>query len=182
MSDRCLALEITASRFLSEQYRASFLTATFLVIWCGVYSSASAADFIGKVVGVLDGDTIEILHNGRAERVRLNGIDCPEKEQAFGKVAKQYTSTLVFGKDVTATPLGLDRYGRTIGEVTFSDGRSLNRELVRAGLAWWYRKYAPGDAVLQRLEAEAREVKRGLWADSSPIPPWEWRNAKRNRQ
>ncbi len=67
----------------------------------------------------------------------------------------------------------LDRYGRTIGEVILPDGRIVNRELVRAGFAWWYRKYAPEDETLKELEAEARDAKRGLWADASPVPPWE---------
>jgi endonuclease YncB( thermonuclease family) len=59
--------------------------------------------------------------------------------------------------------------------VLLPDGRSLNHELVGAGLAWWYRRYAPGDLDLERLESEAREAKRGLWADAEPVPPWEWR-------
>src|SRR5256886_10073124 len=74
--------------------------------------------FTGKVVGVSDGDTISVMHNGKAERIRLSGIDCPEKGQAFGQRAKQFTSALVFGKDVTVQVLGHDKYGRTIGEVT----------------------------------------------------------------
>src|SRR2546422_9117216 len=101
--------------------------------------------FTGKVVGVTDGDTISVMHNGRAEKIRLHGIDCPEKGQAFGQRAKQFTSTLVFGKEVTVTVQDSDKYGRTIGEVTLLDGRVLNHELVKAGLAWWYRKYAPED-------------------------------------
>ncbi len=86
------------------------------------------------MVGVADGDTITVLHNGKGERIRLHGIDCPEKRQAFGKRAKQFTSTLVFGNTVTVQVLDRDRYGRTVAEVLLPDGRSLNRELVRAGL------------------------------------------------
>lgn len=143
---------------------------------------AFGADFTGKVVGVLDGDTIEVLHDGHAERVRLNGIDCPEKAQPFGKKAKQVTSTMVFGKEVTIHVLGFDRYGRTIGEVILGDGRNLNRELMRAGFAWWYRKYSK-DFSLGDLEDEARLAKRGLWIDPDPIPPWEWRRRQQaNRQ
>ncbi len=69
----------------------------------------------------------------------------------------------------------LDRYGRTIGEVSPPDGRVLNRELVKAGFAWWYRRYAPEDVRLEQLENEAREAGRGLWADPNPVPPWAWR-------
>jgi micrococcal nuclease len=68
-----------------------------------------------------------------------------------------------------------DRYGRSVADVTLPDGRSLNREMVRGGIAWWYRKYAANDQVLARLEAEARQAKRGLWSQADPKPPWEWR-------
>ncbi len=102
---------------------------------------AVVQEFTGKVVGVSDGDTITVLHNGKGERIRLHGIDCPEKRQAFGKRAKQFTSKLVFGKTVTVQFVDRDRYGRTVGVVLLPDGRSLNHELVRAGLAWMYRRY-----------------------------------------
>jgi len=104
---------------------------------------------------VTDGDTITVLHNGKGERIRLHGIDCPEKRQAFEKRAKQLTSTLVFGKTVTVQVMDRDRYGRTVGEVLLPDGRSLNHELVRAGLAWWYWRYTPDDETLAQLEREA---------------------------
>lgn len=119
------------------------------------------------------------MHTGRAERIRLWGIDCPEKRQPFGTRATQFTGDLAFGKDVKVLVRDVDRYGRTVGEVILPDGRSLNRELVRAGLAWWYRHYAPRDRELERLEAEARVARRGLWADAYPVAPWEWRRERR---
>jgi endonuclease YncB( thermonuclease family) len=137
--------------------------------------SLAQADFSGTVVGVLDGDTIEVLHDGVAERIRLQGIDCPEKRQAFGQKAKQATSDLAFGKQVSIVTHGLDKYGRTIGDVIIPDGKKLNYELVRQGWCWWYRKYDPDNAELARLEADARKARIGLWTDPSPIPPWEWR-------
>jgi len=132
--------------------------------------------FSGKVVGVSDGDTITVLHNGVGERIRIYGIDCPEKRQAFGSRAKQATSELVFGKEVTVMPHGLDKYKRTIGDVKLLDGRMLNQELVREGMCWWYRKYAPTDTTLEKLEVGARAAKRGLWVELNPVPPWEWRH------
>jgi len=75
----------------------------------------------------------------------------------------------------------IDRYGRTVGEVVLPDGRSLNRELVRAGLAWWYQHYAPHDQDLERLEQQARAARRDLWADKDPVAPWEWRRAQRSQ-
>jgi micrococcal nuclease len=101
-----------------------------------------AADFTGRVVGISDGDTISVLHDGKAEKIRLNGIDCPEKRQAFGQRAKQFTSKLAFGKEVTVKTFGHDKYRRTIGDVVLADGRILNHELVKAGLAWWYERYS----------------------------------------
>jgi micrococcal nuclease len=92
-----------------------------------------AADFTGRVVGISDGDTISLLHDGRAEKIWLNGIDCPEKRQAFGQRAKQFTSKLAFGKDVTVKVSGHDKYRRTIGEVILPDGRRLHQELVKTG-------------------------------------------------
>src|SRR2546428_6090906 len=133
------------------------------------------ADFSGRVVGVTDGDTIKVMHNGKAEKIRLHGIDCPEKAQPFGTKAKQFTSEMVFGKVVTVHVTDRDRYGRTVADVILPDGRALNRELVAADLAWWYRRYAPHDRILERLEAEARAAKLGLWADPAPVAPWCWR-------
>src|SRR5437773_3020072 len=95
-----------------------------------VFASPAFADFSGRVVGVSDGDTITVMHNGRGEKIRLHGIDCPEKRQAFGTKAKQFTSEHAFGKNVTIKVKDTDRYGRTVGEVTLPDGKSLNEELV----------------------------------------------------
>ncbi|HJY82595.1 MAG TPA: thermonuclease family protein [Candidatus Binatia bacterium] len=108
-------------------------------------------------------------------------MDCPEKGQAYGKRAKQAASTLVFGKEVTLQTYGKDKYGRTIADVFLSDGTNVNHTLVKDGWCWWYRKYAPGDTILEGLEKDAREAKKGLWADPAPIPPWVYRKAKRGQ-
>lgn len=92
-----------------------------------------AADFTGQVVGVIDGDSIRVMHNGRAEEIRLNGIDCPEKGQAYGKRTKQTASELVFGKDVTLQTHGKDKYGRTIDEVFLPDGTNVTHFWQKAG-------------------------------------------------
>jgi endonuclease YncB( thermonuclease family) len=137
--------------------------------------SALAGIVTGNVTGVLDGDTIEVLNGHHADRIRLNGIDCPEKSQAFGKKAKHAASALAFRKEVTIQTYGHDKYKRILGDVILPDGMNLNQELVKQGWCWWYRKYAPGDTMLEGLETEAREAKKGLWADPQPVPPWEWR-------
>ncbi len=156
------------------------LYAAVVVLWCLLAPcDASADQFTGKVVGIADGDTIQVLREGKAVKVRLYGIDAPEKAQAFGTQAQKFTGDMVFQKTVTVAIRDADRYGRLVGEVKLPDGRSLNQELVRAGLAWWYRQYAPHDPTLAQLEAEARTAKRGLWADAQPVPPWQWRKGDR---
>ena len=116
-------------------------------------------DFTGPVVSVLDGDTIEVLHNTHPERLRLSGIDCPEKGQAYGTRAKQAASALAFGKDVTLDTHGQDKYGRTLADVLLPDGSNVNYMLVKDGWCWWYRKYVPGDRA---LEGHEREAPKGL--------------------
>ncbi len=167
--------------------KTSLLLFVLLLTWIPPFSRAAdfkgawanvafaSETFTGKVVGVSDGDTISVMREGKAVKVRLHGIDCPEKKQPYGTKAKRFTSDMAFGKEVTIWGKTKDRYGRIVGEVILPDGKNLNREIVDAGLAWWYQKYAPNDWILKALEAGARAKKRGLWMDKNPIPPWEWR-------
>jgi micrococcal nuclease len=138
----------------------------------------SAPTFSGKVVSVLDGDTIEVLLNGSAQRIRLADIDCPEKGQPFGQKAKLFTSDLSMGKNVEVKARAVDRYGRTVADVILPGGNSLNAEILKAGLAWWYRDYSK-DNRLGVIESEARKARLGLWSDSKPIPPWVFRRRPR---
>lgn len=117
--------------------RTSLLLVGTLVMFLAFPVWAEA--FSGKVVAVMDGDTIKVMHRGQAEKVRLLGVDCPEKRQAFGKKAKQFTAGLVMGQEVTVIAYKKDRYGRTLGYVILPDGRNLNRELAQPGYAWWCR-------------------------------------------
>jgi micrococcal nuclease len=134
--------------------------------------------FLGKVVGIIDGDTIKVMHAGVAENIRLSRIDCLEKEQSFGTKAKLYTSDLYFQKEVTVIPKGHDRFRRTVAEITLPDGNNLNYELVKAGYAWWYPKYALSDTRLEQLESAAHKCRLGLWNNACPIPPWEFDTAR----
>ena len=136
------------------------------------------ADFSGKVVKVADGDTVEVLRDGRSVRIRLAEIDCPEKHQAYGDKARAFTAALASGKTVSVRVRTTDRYGRTVAEIFLPDGRSLNREIVKAGLAWWYKDYST-DTSLGDLEKEAARSHLGLWADPDPIPPWVYRRNHR---
>ena len=138
-------------------------------------------DFQGKVVRIVDGDTIEVLHSLRAERIRLHGVDAPEKSQAFGSRARQFTAGLVFGRIVTVREKGRDRYGRTLAQIALPDGRILNRELVANGFAWHYKRYS-SDLSLARLEEAARGEKKGLWVDAHPVAPWEFRRVEAQKK
>ena len=120
------------------------------------------------------------MHNGRAERIRIYGIDCPERGQPYGTKARQFTSDRVLEKMVTVVLKDTDKYGRTVARISMPDGSDLGTELVKAGLAWWYKHYSPHDTELEKLEREARGAKRGLWKESNPVPPWEWRHAARS--
>lgn len=128
----------------------------------------------GQVVAVIDGDTVGVMLNGSEARVRLHGIDAPEKSQPFGDRAKRDLSERVFGRVVQVDTVDRDRYGRVVGRIHL-EGRDINAEMVRAGLAWWYRQYAPDDTILADAETEARAARRGLWQNAEPVAPWEWR-------
>lgn len=133
----------------------------------------------GRVVRVADGDTLSVLDSNNTQyKVRLHGIDTPERDQAHGKAAWQALSELVAGKTVGVVVLGKDSYGRTDGTVYLGD-TDINLAMVAAGHAWWYRYYAPDNRLLEVTEREAREARRGLWASSDPVPPWEWRRQQR---
>lgn len=134
-----------------------------------------------KVIGVKDGDTFVILMDGREQTVRFAHIDCPEKKQPFGTKAKQFVSDMCFGSYITLIvneKNKFDRNKRLIAEIILADGRNLNKELVRNGLAWHFKKYSDNDEYAQ-LENEARNNKIGIWSEPNPIAPWEWRKSKR---
>jgi micrococcal nuclease len=132
-------------------------------------------EFSAPVIGISDGDTIEVLHEGVSKRIRLFGIECPKMGQAFGSTAKKFTGDLALGKTVQVRIRDVDHY---LADIMLPDGRMLNQELVRAGLAWWYGISSKADAELHRLEIEALRAKRGLWVDKNLVPPWTWQKQK----
>ncbi len=143
-------------------------------------STALSDDLItAPVVAVTDGDTIKVLAPGNKQvKIRLHGIDCPEGGQAFGKKAKQFTSSQCFGKTIQYRQVDIDRYGRTVATVYLDDGRELNLEILRAGYAWHYKRYSDRQDYAD-AEEEARRAGYGLWADPNAMPPWEWRRERR---
>ena len=136
----------------------------------------------GEVVGIMDGDTITVLNSKTIKdvKIRLYGIDCPEKGQAFGKRAKQFTSKMVYGKVVEVKVMDTDRYGRTVALVAVNK-QILNEELLKAGYAWVYYQYCHEMICHAWADYQfaAKLDKRGLWADPDPIPPWEFRRKRR---
>lgn len=131
------------------------------------------ARFTTRVIGVTDGDTITVLRGESPVKIRLQGIDCPERAQAFGVAAKRFTSELLFGRIVTVNQSDVDRYGRVVANVTV-DGQDVGLAIVRAGYAWHFLSYSH-DPILAAAEKEARAARRGLWHDEHPVPPWVFR-------
>ena len=149
-----------------------------------VCSAVTAADpphsFEAKVVKVTDGDTITVLLDKTEHTIRLEGIDAPEKKQAFGTKARQALADKIFGETVRVEWNKRDRYKRIIGRV-YLDKQDISLEMVKEGLAWHYTKYSK-EAALADAEKEARKAGRGLWADKEHVPPWEWRRERKAKK
>jgi endonuclease YncB( thermonuclease family) len=162
----------------------TWLGKTFLL--CCVLSGAavSAASIEGLVIGVSDGDTITVLDENRHQhKIRLAGIDAPEKRQDFANRSKQSLSDLVYRLHVIVETGKTDRYGRLVGKVSV-DGQDVNLEQVRRGMAWHYKAYEREQLPADRqaytdAENAARAARRGLWGIPAPTPPWEFRQTKK---
>lgn len=144
---------------------------------------AHAATISGRVVGVSDGDTITVLDDTHTQyKIRLSGIDAPEKKQAFGNISKKSLSDLVFDKQVTVDWQKLDRYGRTVGKVLVN-GQDVNLVQIKKGMAWFYKKYQNELILDDRLaylhaQESAEHNRLGLWKDQEPTAPWDYRKQR----
>ena len=135
----------------------------------------------GYVVKVLDGDSLRVKKGGKVYEIRLYGIDTPEYGQRYRDQAKRFTKARTYKKTVSIEQKDVDQYGRIVALVK-SQGRLVNRELVKDGLAWVYPKYCRDTKLcnsMKKDEKKARKAKRGLWKDKNPLPPWKWRLAKK---
>jgi endonuclease YncB( thermonuclease family) len=151
------------------------IRAFFAILFLSCGTKLSAETLTGRVVGVSDGDTITVLdETNHQTRIRLHQIDAPEKSQDFGARSKQSLSDLVSGKQVSVEVATTDKYGRTVGKVLVGDVDA-NLEQVKQGMAWVYRQYANDPAYFAAEEA-AKSGKLGLWSQSNPAPPWEFRH------
>lgn len=154
-----------------------------LILLFSFTAITEAATLVGHVVGVTDGDTITILDATKTQyKIRLAGIDAPEKKQAFGNISKKSLSDLVFDKVVSIQYNKEDRYGRIVGKVLI-DGVDANLEQVKLGMAWWYKKYQNEQSQQDRLDylhaqEYAENERLGLWVENAPIAPWDFRKSR----
>ncbi len=136
-------------------------------------------DFTGRVVRVADGDTVSILDaRNKQHKVRLYGIDTPERDQPYGKKSRAVLSKWVADEYVGVVVVEKDDYGRTVGTL-YHEETNINAAMVASGNAWWYRHYAPNNRLLAESEKTARKQALGLWSEQDPIPPWDWRRSQR---
>jgi endonuclease YncB( thermonuclease family) len=163
------------------------------LIFATLVMSTAHADILGKVVAVTDGDTIKVLDYNRVlHKIRLTGIDAPEKAQPFGNASRKHLASMVAGKEVRVETLKNDRYGRVLGKVWVQPrdcpdcGKTLNANhaQILSGMAWWYQDYARDQSAEDRgryksAVDEARGRKLGLWSEPDPVPPWAWRRGQR---
>jgi micrococcal nuclease len=164
--------------FVSDLLPCAIMRVYIFALVAVCFLSCVPVEQNGKVVKVVDGDTFDIVDENRTTRIRLFGIDAPERGQAFNKRARAFMDSLVAGKQIRVVVRNKDRYGRTVGDAYLSDGTYVNAEIVRAGYAWQFRKYST-DPEVARLENAARSQRLGLWEDAHAIPPWEFRKGKR---
>ena len=143
------------------------------------YHTATNETVSGKVNKIVDGDTFDILTDKKTTiRIRMNGIDCPERKQNYYKVCKDALGSYIFGKQVQLITQGTDQYKRTIADV-YVGNNYINLQMIANGYAWHYKKYSK-DGVLAKAEVEARYNKLGLWQLLNPLAPWDFRNSKKH--
>jgi endonuclease YncB( thermonuclease family) len=154
-----------------------------LALGVGKPATARKADAQVKlfVTAITDGDTINILDTQKTEhKIRISGIDAPEKAQPFGSKSTANLGRLAFNKDAQADCPKRDRFGRLVCKVTV-DGTDVGLQQVTDGMAWWYRKYAKEQLgadqdSYEQAETMAKLRRIGLWGEVNPVPPWEWRH------
>lgn len=146
--------------------------------------AANKETIFARVVGISDGDTVTVLAEGNKRiKIRLQGIDAPERSQAFGMRSRQNLAKMIFGKNIQIKSQGLDKYQRTLGTIILDD-EDINEQQIKDGFAWFYRRYekdlTPEQAArYEEAETDAKNNQRGLWADANPTPPWDYR--KKNK-
>jgi micrococcal nuclease len=175
---------VAASSFINKTFQQLFLLSRYWLTIMLVSSFVSCTTapqeeevgemISGKVVGIADGDTFTLLTEDKSQKkIRLYGIDCPEKRQPFGSVAKQKLSELIFGKQVQVEFRTYDRWRRIVG-IVFCNDQNINEAMISTGMAWHFTRYDDNPRWIT-LQERTKKKRIGLWSDDSPTPPWEWR-------
>lgn len=152
----------------------------FWAVLLGV-TVASAQKFAVRVVGISDGDTFTVINQDKLQlKIRIFGIDAPEKGQDFGNKAKQALSDFIMGKVIQIDVQSKDSWGRLISYVYTPEGRDVSLLMLQEGMAWHFVKYDDTEKYA-RAEAKARTKKKGLWSQPNPIAPWDYRSGKRRK-
>ena len=169
-------------RFNLNKFLVLILLSIFSFGQSQLKENLSHKTFSAKVIGISDGDTMEILYKKNPIKIRLAHIDSPEKRgtQPFGNQAKIVLSNLCFGRIVTIKADRYDRYKRLIAVVINDKNQNINKQMLKLGMAWHYKKYSK-DSDYANLETEARKNRVGLWQDNAPIAPWLWRENKKKK-
>ncbi len=147
--------------------------------------ASSAYAFPARIMNVIDGDTVDVQPEtgGERVRVRLHGIDAPERKQPYGEAAREFVFNIALFENVDVEPVGKpDRYGRLVAIILLPDGESLQALLLAAGLAWVWPRYCRDCREWQNVHDAARAAGRGLWAEPDPVPPWMWRRTMKGRE
>ena len=146
----------------------------FLMIFACI--TLQAETLMGKVVRIADGDTFTLLVEKKQHRIRLYSIDAPDTKggQPYSQKSKDYLASMIAGKTVHVGAKDTDRYGRYLGVVSTSDIKDVNLEMIRSGMAWHY-SYYDNTPAYKTAQQQAKKARKGLWADPSPINPYEWR-------
>lgn len=150
----------------------------FLFLFFALFSIFVLSQNFGKVISIKDGDTVVVLLGDDTQKtLRLAEVDCPENGQPFGRNAKEFTSSQIFGKEIMFEETTTDRYGRTIAKIFYDHKKYLSAEIIKAGFGWWYFRYS-NNKHLGYLESKARAKSVGLWQEKNAIAPWDWRKLK----
>ena len=162
-----------------------FFFRLLVILGCLVPLDRHSVTLAGRIVGISDGDTVTLLDVNKVQhRIRIAGIDAPEKKQAFGTRSKSSLSDMAFNRAVEADCRKADRYQRQVC-VVYVNGKDIGLEQIRTGMAWWYREYSKEQTLHERreyeqAESQAQRRQLGIWSHSNPVPPWQWRRDRRN--
>jgi endonuclease YncB( thermonuclease family) len=170
----------TATMWNADFTRARLVLGAMLIF---TSMATTAGTLVGNVIGITDGDTLTLLVDRQAYKVRIAGIDAPERRQAWGEKSKTNLSRLAFNQKAVADCPKVDRWGRQICKVTVN-AVDIGLEQIKDGMAWWYRKYskeqsADGQSAYESAELMAKLRRLGLWSNTNPVPPWDFRRGDR---